>query len=77
MITQGAIDAVADIPDGATALIGAGRVRRVICSFPRQHDSHQLDAKYGEIELELVPSPARSPPSAGPWTSPSEPRTRL
>jgi len=99
MITQSAIDAVADIPDGATvliggfgpagqpveliealvesgtrdltvvnnnagngdvglaALIGAGRVRRVICSFPRQHDSHQFDAKYraGEIELELVP----------------------
>ena len=99
MITQSAIDAVADIPDGATVLIGgfgpagqpveliealvesgtrdltvvnnnagngdvglavligAGRVRRVICSFPRQHDSHQFDAKYraGEIELELVP----------------------
>lgn len=99
MITQTAMDAVADIPDGATvliggfgpagqpveliealvesgtrdltvvnnnagngdvglaALIGAGRVRRVICSFPRQHDSHQFDAKYraGEIELELVP----------------------
>ena len=99
MITESAIDAVADIPDGATvliggfgpagqpveliealvasgtrdltvvnnnagngdgglaALIGAGRVRRIICSFPRQHDSHQFDAKYraGEIELELVP----------------------
>ncbi len=98
-ITQSALDAVADIPDGATvlrggfgpagqpveliealvetgtrdltvvnnnagngdvglaALIGAGRVRKVICSFPRQHDSHQFDAKYraGEIELELVP----------------------
>ncbi|NUO36640.1 MAG: 3-oxoacid CoA-transferase subunit A [Terrabacter sp.] len=99
MITQSALDAVADIPDGATvliggfgpagqpveliealvetgtrdltvvnnnagngdvglaALIGAGRVRKVICSFPRQHDSHQFDEKYraGEIELELVP----------------------
>ena len=32
-------------------------MRKVICSFPRQHDSHQFDAKYraGEIELELVP----------------------
>jgi 3-oxoadipate CoA-transferase, alpha subunit len=42
---------------GLAALIGAGRVRKVICSFPRQVDSHQFDAKYraGEIELELVP----------------------
>lgn len=42
---------------GLAALIGAGRVRKIICSFPRQHDSHQFDAKYraGEIELELVP----------------------
>jgi 3-oxoadipate CoA-transferase alpha subunit len=98
-ISDSALEAVADIPDGATvliggfgpagqpveliealvqsgkrdltvvnnnagngdvglaALIGAGRVRRIICSFPRQHDSHQFDAKYraGEIELEVVP----------------------
>ncbi|PWJ24216.1 3-oxoadipate CoA-transferase alpha subunit [Branchiibius hedensis] len=98
-VTQSAAAAVADIPDGATilvggfgtagqpveliealvdsgatdltivnnnagngdvglaALIGAGRVRKIICSFPRQSDSHQFDAKYraGEIELELVP----------------------
>jgi 3-oxoadipate CoA-transferase alpha subunit len=42
---------------GLAALIAAGRVRKVICSFPRQHDSHHFDAKYlaGEIELELVP----------------------
>ena len=42
---------------GLAALIGAGRVRKVICSFPRQSDSHHFDAKYraGEIELELVP----------------------
>lgn len=42
---------------GLAALIAAGRVRKIICSFPRQHDSHQFDAKYraGEIELELVP----------------------
>ena len=41
---------------GLAALIGAGRVRRVICSFPRQSDSWHFDAKYraGEIELELV-----------------------
>ncbi|SDZ54740.1 3-oxoacid CoA-transferase subunit A [Herbiconiux ginsengi] len=42
---------------GIAALIGAGRVRKVVCSFPRQVDSHVFDAKYraGEIELELVP----------------------
>lgn len=42
---------------GLAALIGAGRVRRIICSFPRQSDSHHFDARYsaGEIELELVP----------------------
>jgi 3-oxoadipate CoA-transferase alpha subunit len=42
---------------GLAALIAAGRVRKIICSFPRQSDSHHFDAKYkaGEIELELVP----------------------
>jgi 3-oxoadipate CoA-transferase alpha subunit len=42
---------------GLAALVGAGRVRKIICSFPRQSDSHAFDAKYkaGEIELELVP----------------------
>jgi 3-oxoadipate CoA-transferase alpha subunit len=42
---------------GLALLIGKGRVRKVICSFPRQSDSHHFDAKYraGEIELELVP----------------------
>jgi 3-oxoadipate CoA-transferase alpha subunit len=42
---------------GIAALIGAGRVRKVVCSFPRQVDSYIFDAKYraGEIELELVP----------------------
>ena len=41
---------------GLAALIGAGRVRKVICSFPRQADSWHFDARYraGEIELELV-----------------------
>ena len=42
---------------GLAALIGAGRVRKIICSFPRQSDSQIFDARYraGEIELELVP----------------------
>lgn len=42
---------------GLAALIKAGRVRKIICSFPRQTDSHHFDARYraGEIELELVP----------------------
>jgi len=42
---------------GLAALIKAGRVRKVICSFPRQIDSHHFDAAYraGKIELELVP----------------------
>jgi 3-oxoadipate CoA-transferase, alpha subunit len=41
---------------GLAALIGAGRVRKIICSFPRQSDSWHFDAKYraGQIELELV-----------------------
>ncbi len=42
---------------GLAALVAAGRVRKIICSFPRQFDSHHFDEKYraGEIELELVP----------------------
>ena len=42
---------------GLAALIREGRVRRIICSFPRQSDSWHFDARYraGEIELELVP----------------------
>ena len=42
---------------GVAALIKAGRVRKIICSFPRQADSHVFDALYrsGKIELELVP----------------------
>jgi len=42
---------------GLAALIGAGRVHKIICSFPRQADSHHFDALYrsGRIELELVP----------------------
>lgn len=42
---------------GLAALLKAGRVRRIICSFPRQADSHVFDALYrsGQLELELVP----------------------
>lgn len=42
---------------GIAALLRARRVRKIICSFPRQVDSHVFDALYraGEIELELVP----------------------
>jgi 3-oxoadipate CoA-transferase alpha subunit len=42
---------------GLAALIRAGRVRKMVCSFPRQADSWHFDQKYrdGEIELELVP----------------------
>ncbi len=43
--------------NGIAALVKANRVRKVICSFPRQAASHHFDARYraGEIELELVP----------------------
>jgi 3-oxoadipate CoA-transferase, alpha subunit len=42
---------------GLAALLKAGRVRKIICSFPRQADSHVFDDLYrsGKIELELVP----------------------
>ena len=42
---------------GLAALIGAGRVRKILCSFPRQADSWHFDRLYraGKIELELVP----------------------
>jgi 3-oxoadipate CoA-transferase alpha subunit len=42
---------------GLAALMKAKRVRKIICSFPRQADSHHFDALYrsGEIELELTP----------------------
>jgi 3-oxoadipate CoA-transferase alpha subunit len=42
---------------GLAALLAAGRVRKIICSFPRQHDSWVFDGLYlaGDIELELVP----------------------
>ena len=42
---------------GLAALLAKGRVRKVICSFPRQKDSWVFDGLYreGRIELELVP----------------------
>lgn len=42
---------------GLAALLATGRVRKIICSFPRQHDSWVFDDLYraGRIELELVP----------------------
>ncbi|MDR2320891.1 MAG: 3-oxoacid CoA-transferase subunit A [Microbacterium sp.] len=42
---------------GLAALLAAGRVRRIVCSFPRQTDSWVFDDLYrsGRIELELVP----------------------
>lgn len=42
---------------GLAALLAGGRVRKIICSFPRQVDSHVFDTLYraGKIELELTP----------------------
>jgi len=42
---------------GLAALLKARLVRKIVCSFPRQTDSHVFDALYraGDIELELVP----------------------
>jgi 3-oxoadipate CoA-transferase, alpha subunit len=42
---------------GLAALLKAGRVRKIICSFPRQADSQIFDGLYreGKLELELVP----------------------
>ncbi|GAA4192863.1 hypothetical protein GCM10022219_13790 [Microbacterium oryzae] len=63
LIAQGARDLVivnnnaGNGDAGLAALLDAGRVRRIICSFPRQSDSWVFDRLYraGEIELELVP----------------------
>ncbi len=42
---------------GLARLLQAGRVRKLICSFPRSSHSHVFDDLYkrGSIELELVP----------------------
>ena len=63
LIAQGARDLVivsnnaGNGETGLAALLKAGRVRKVVCSFPRQADSQVFDALYraGKIELELVP----------------------
>ncbi|MBM7367852.1 3-oxoacid CoA-transferase subunit A [Gordonia hydrophobica] len=42
---------------GLAALLATGRVRKILCSFPRQSDSWVFDGLYreGRIELEVVP----------------------
>lgn len=42
---------------GLAKLLKAGRVKKMICSFPRQADSYVFDELYraGRVELELVP----------------------
>jgi 3-oxoadipate CoA-transferase alpha subunit len=42
---------------GLAALLKAGRVKKVLCSFPRQVDSYVFDELYraGKIELEVIP----------------------
>jgi 3-oxoadipate CoA-transferase, alpha subunit len=42
---------------GLAALLAAGQVRKVVCSYPRQVDSWVFDGLYqaGKVELELVP----------------------
>jgi 3-oxoadipate CoA-transferase alpha subunit len=63
LIAQGATDLVivnnnaGNADTGLAALLKAGRVRKIICSFPRQADSYVFDELYrsGKLELELVP----------------------
>lgn len=42
---------------GVARLLAAGRVRKVICSFPRSWESHVFEGLYheGKVELECVP----------------------
>jgi 3-oxoadipate CoA-transferase, alpha subunit len=42
---------------GLAGLIAAGRVRKIICSYPRSDDPRAFDAAYkaGRVELELTP----------------------
>jgi 3-oxoadipate CoA-transferase alpha subunit len=42
---------------GIAALFKAGRIRKLVCSYPRQVDSHHFQAAYraGKVELEIVP----------------------
>ena len=63
LIAQGARDLTivnnnaGNADTGLAALLATKRVRKIVCSFPRQTDSWVFDALYraGEIELELVP----------------------
>ncbi len=63
LIAQGAKDLTVvnnnagNAETGLAALLRAGRVRKIICSFPRQADSQIFDGLYrsGQLELELVP----------------------
>ncbi len=63
LIAQGARDLTivsnnaGNAETGLAALLKAGRVRKIICSFPRQTDSWVFDGLYrrSEIELEVVP----------------------
>lgn len=63
LIAQGARDLVivnnnaGNGDTGLAALLKNGQVRKIICSFPRQADSHVFDGLYraGKLELELVP----------------------
>ena len=63
LLAQGARDLVlvsnnaGNAEIGLAALLKAGRVRKLICSFPRQADSYVFDGLYrsGKLELELVP----------------------
>jgi len=63
LIAQGAKDLTVvnnnagNADTGLAALLKTGRVRKIICSFPRQADSYVFDELYrsGKLELELVP----------------------
>jgi 3-oxoadipate CoA-transferase alpha subunit len=63
LVAQGARDLTivnnnaGNAENGLAQLIKAKRVRRILCSFPRQTDSWHFDKAFraGEIELELVP----------------------
>jgi 3-oxoadipate CoA-transferase alpha subunit len=63
LIEQGATDLTVvnnnagNADHGLAALLKTGRVRKIICSFPRQVDSFVFDELYrsGKLELELVP----------------------
>jgi 3-oxoadipate CoA-transferase, alpha subunit len=63
LIRQGAADLTivnnnaGNADTGLAELLAKGRVRKVICSYPRQRDSWVFDGLYraGKIELELVP----------------------